>query len=512
MAEREQKPEAKSSPKRLRRFLRWTWKLFVVYCMVSLALSFIPERALEVEVLGKPERITISGELVAGAAKTVITPPKALWDELNIYGEDGPIRGIIDDVHARALTLGARGAKERFAIISVELLVIPPPLRAAVKGELVERGLPHVHLLLGVTHTHTGPGNFWDVPFARFYMGPYHDDYFRFVVKRIADAVEASVKTMRPARIGFGQTQTRHLVKQRRYKEPVTSLRPPVDEELEVVRVDAVSDGSTIAYVLNLGAHPTTLLHRTAGRISGDYPGAVSRLLEGKHPGAVALFLQGACGSVRATTPRPYTNYRGIEDEALARVAMQADMLLAFVREAEAAMSFEDKLDLSGALVTVALPGPDAHFFPEERPFAAARVLTIIPNWIMNRAVDWIGLPEATCFQAVRINHAYLLTFPGDVSSRLGWDVKRHLRRDHVLLLGLANDYSLGYVLSREEYDMGGISSLAGSERVQCFYGKRAGPFCVRLAGELSNMVREEGASDVLLYRLDGGPGKIPGR
>ena len=502
-----------SKPKgRFRRFLRWTWKLLVVYCMVSLALSFVPELPLKAKVSEPSERVRISGELLAGAANVVITPPEELWDELNLYGEDGPIEGVLDDVRARALTLSAEGVKDRFSMVSVELLVIPPQMRPALTRELAGRGLTHVHFLLSPTHTHTCPGNFWDVPFGRFYMGRYNDDYFRFLIKRIADAVEASVKAMRPARIGFGQTRTRHLVKQRRYKEPVTGFRPPVDEELEVIRVDAKSDGSTIAYVLNLGAHATTLLHQTDKRISGDYPGVISRLLEYRHAGAVALFLQGACGSVRATTPRPYKFYREIEDEALARVVMQADMLLAFVREAEGRMSFEDTLDLSSALATVRLPGPDAHFFPEERPYAAVRVLTIIPNWIMNRLVDWIGLPEAAPFQAVRLNHAYLLTLPGDVSSRLGWDIKRHVRREHVLVLGLANDYSLGYVLSREEYDMGGVSSLAGSERVQCFYGKRAGPFCVRVAGMLANMVREEGADDVLLYRPGGGPGKIPGQ
>ena len=114
-----------------RRFLRWTWKAFVVYCMVSLGLSFIPERPLDVELMGDPERVAISGELLAGAAKTVITPPETLWDGLNIYGEAAPVTGIIDDVHVRALTLAAEGAEGRFSIVSVELLVIPPAMRPA---------------------------------------------------------------------------------------------------------------------------------------------------------------------------------------------------------------------------------------------------------------------------------------------------------------------------------------------------------------------------------------------
>jgi len=497
---------------RLRRWLRRLWRWFVVYCMASLALSFIPEMPLDVKVLGEPERVAVSGELLAGAAKTVITPPEALWDRVNLYGESCPVRGVLQDVHARALTLGAAGADGLVSLVSVELIVIPPAMRPAVKAELTRRGLGHVHVVLGATHTHTGPGNFWDLPFGRLYMGRYSEEYFDFLVTRVADAVEASTKTMRPARIGFGSTRTRHLVKQRRSIEPVTGLRPPVDETLEVMRVDAKADGRVIAYVLNLGAHPTTLLHRTDRKVSGDYPGAVSQLLEEVHPGAVALFLQGAAGSVRATSPRPYRNYRGIPDDAQARVAMQGDLLLTFVREAERRMRFDDRLDLAAAFVTVALPTPDVHFFPEERPYAAVRVLARIPGWLMDFAVDAIGLPERASFQAVRLGHAYLLTFPGDLSNRLGWDVRRHLRRDHVMVLGVSNDYALGYTLTREEYDMGGVASLGGSERVQCFYGKRAGPFCVAAAHLLANMVREKDADDVMLYRLGDGPARIPGQ
>ena len=511
--QREQPKTRLNSRGRGRRFLRRLWKCFVVYAMVSMAVSLIPEGPLDVEMLGEPERVQFSGTLVAGTGRAVITPPKELWGGMNLYGERPPITGALEDLHVRALTLGAAGSREVLSIVGVELIIITSEMRDALGRELVRRGLDHVHFLLNATHNHSGPANFYEARlFGRRVMGPYNRAWFDFLITRFADAIEASVKTMRPARIGFGSTRTRHLVKQRRSIEPVTGLRPPVDETLEVMRVDAKADGRVIAYVLNLGAHPTTLLHRTDRKVSGDYPGAVSQLLEEVHPGAVALFLQGAAGSVRATSPRPYRNYRGIPDDAQARVAMQGDLLLTFVREAERRMRFDDRLDLAAAFVTVALPTPDVHFFPEERPYAAVRVLARIPGWLMDFAVDAIGLPERASFQAVRLGHAYLLTFPGDLSNRLGWDVRRHLRRDHVMVLGVSNDYALGYTLTREEYDMGGVASLGGSERVQCFYGKRAGPFCVAAAHLLANMVREKDADDVMLYRLGDGPARIPGQ
>ena len=510
--QREQPKTRLNSRGRGRRFLRRLWKCFVVYVMVSMAVSLIPEGSLDVEVLGEPERVEFSGALVAGTGRAVITPPKELWGGMNLYAERPPITGALEDLHVRALTLGAAGSREVLSIVGVELIIITSEMRDALQAELVRRGLDHVHFLLNATHNHSGPANFYEARlFGRRVMGPYNRAWFDFLITRFADAIEASTKTMRPARIGFGSTPTRQLIKHRRFEDPVSGLRPPVDEDLEVIRVDGQADGKPIAYVLNLGVHPINLLHKTDGRIAADFPETVCRRLEETYPGAAALFLQGAPGSVRGTGPRPSGTFgdpgRG---EKFGRIAMQSDMLLGFVREAEAAMSFDDRIDLSAALVHVRLPGPDVHLFPEEKPWLGLRILTLIPNRLFNWVWDWIELPDETVFQAVRINHAYLLTFPCDLSNPLGWEIKQHVRRGHVLVLGQSNDYSMGYVMSREAYDLGGIGGRGGPARVQNFYGKRAGPFCVKTAGMLANMVREADADDVLQYDVGDGPGRIP--
>ena len=494
---------------RTRRFGRWLWKWFKIYVLVSVALSVIPEFPARVIELGR-EEARVSGDLIAGAGKAVITPPETLWGRMNLYNEKPPIAGVADDLHARALTLGAAGSDNAVTVVSVDLLIVPPTLPPAVKGELRRRGVKVPHLTITATHTHSGPGNFWAVPFGDWYMGPYRPEFFWHVVARTADAVEASIRSMRPARVAFASVRTRHLVLERRWEDPQTGLAPPVDEELAVMRVDARDGRGTIAYALNLGAHPTALNHLSGGKLSGDFPGAISNLLETSHPGAVALFLQGAEGSVRSTSPRPYDLYRGIADRKFAKVAMQGDMLAHFVAEAEKSMAFDDRVDLSAATLVTALPGADVHFFPEERPYLGVRVLTIIPNWVANRAADLTYLPDRTTFQAIRINHAYFFTFPCDLGNRLGWDLKRLVRRDPVFILGQSNDYAMGYVLAREEYDMGGIASLGGSERAQDYFGKRAGPFCVKVVRLLADRVREPGAADPFSYGVGDGPRRMP--
>ena len=503
-----EKPAEKPKASRWRRFWRFAWKAFIVYVLVSLALSFIPEGDLPVKELSS-EVARVSGDLLAGAGKAVITPPEEWWGRMNLYNAKPPIKGVADDLSARALSFSAPDSANVVTLASIDLLIVPPGMPPAVKKELERRGLKAPHLTLTATHTHSGAGNFWDPPFGESYMGVLRPEYVELVVKRTADAIERSIKSMRPARVGFASIRTAHLVKQRRYRDPQTDLPPPVDEDLGVMRVDAKA-GGVIAYALNFGAHPTALNHLSGGKISGDFPGAISTRLEAAHPGAVAVFLQGAEGSVRSTSPPGYRGYKDIPEAKFAKVAMQGDMLAYYVAEAEKGMAFEDKLDAAAATLVAALPGTDAHFFPEERPWLAVRVLTIIPNWLMNRALAWMMVPERTAFQAVRINHAYFFAFPCDLSNRLGWDIKQLVRRDHVFILGQANDYSMGYVLAREEYDMGGAWGLAASERGQDYFGKRAGPFCIKVVALLADRVKEPGASDPLFFGVGDEPNRLP--
>jgi hypothetical protein len=480
---------------------------------VSLVVSFIPEDRPDVEIRHSTN-VRFSGELLAGAAKRVITPPKELWDRMKLYGEEDGILGVADDVHARVIALATPGQKPRMCLVSLELLVISPNLRPAIQSELDKRKLADVHFLLCATHTHAGPGNYWNAPIPgglrRKYLGEYNQAFVDHIVTQTVDAMQEAVTAMRPARIAFGAGRTRQFVRQRRYEEPVTGLEPPVDDMLGVLRIDDRATERPIAFALNIGAHPTTLLHHTERRVSGEYPGAISRRLEEEHPGCTALFVQGATGSVRSTGPRN-EHYKGIEHPKFAKVAMQADMLRAAVARAEAGMTFEDTVDLSSVCAEVSLPEADLHFFPEERPWVGVRFLTIIPSRVVNWIADYAILPEETTFQALRVNHAYLCAFPCDLGDRVGEQLRRYIQRDHVWVAGLANDYSMGYVLSREEYDMGGVTSLGGTERVQDFYGKLAGPFCIKTAIHLARMIQEPDADDILHYRPGESDRNIPG-
>ena len=46
---------------------------------------------------------------------------------------------------------------------------------------------------------------------------------------------------------------------------------------------------------------------------------------------------------------------------------------------------------------------------------------------------------------------------------------------------------------------------------MQDYFGKRAGPFCIKVAAMLADRVKEPGASDPLFFRVDDHPGLLPG-
>ena len=65
-AKKTEEAPRKAAPSRWRRRGRFLWRGVWVYVLASLALSFIPERPLQVDVVER-EAAALSGELSAGA-------------------------------------------------------------------------------------------------------------------------------------------------------------------------------------------------------------------------------------------------------------------------------------------------------------------------------------------------------------------------------------------------------------------------------------------------------------
>jgi len=275
--------------------------------------------------------------LRAGFGRVDITPPPGVGLAGN--GPEGAeARGYRVRLYARVLVL-ADGGGNRLALVVADL-----PLSSALVHRRVAAltartdGIGADRLVIAVTHTHAGPGHFFEA-------AGYNDEgssvlgfdpvMVDSLTARIARAVHAAVADLRPARVAWGsravwgETRIRSLPAMLRNIPPPTA--PPdapvglaqeyalVDPELAMLRVDQ-RDAASGAF-RPAGAFSIFAMHGTGNApsndlLDADIQGIVERRLErhidrdlnrvsdsGFVPRAVHLFANGAEGDVSPAWP-----------------------------------------------------------------------------------------------------------------------------------------------------------------------------------------------------------------
>jgi neutral ceramidase len=239
----------------------------------------------------------------AGLAKRDITPPPGVG--LMGNGPEGArSRGYRQRLYARAVFLeDARG--ERLALVTADLAHISAVLHRKAAARLIrdcrEAGIGADRLFISATHTHSGPGHFYEA--ANYNeSGSSVPGYDPLIVDslsaKLAAAVCAAGATLRPARAAWGSTlvwgvsRIRSLAAMQRNSPPPEPLAPPpqglspaerlVNPTLWVLRVDTAGAAGTWAPA---GGWAAFSVHNTANAPSGDLldsdiHGRVSQLVE----------------------------------------------------------------------------------------------------------------------------------------------------------------------------------------------------------------------------------------
>jgi hypothetical protein len=278
--------------------------LAVLAAAVGIAsLPWAPPRA------ETPARVTAvsrgAGSLRAGASEVRFALPR-----------DTPIAGFTrlrwgsegnhGPVGARALVLEEPGC--RIALVTAELLLVPESLYADVAAKLKDLGLQG--LLIAATHTHAGPGGYWESALgSHVATGPFNPTIRAAIVDAIAQAVREAADSLAPARLATACSAADDLARSRS-----GGLE---DAPLNVLRVEAVA-GAPIAELTIFAAHGTLLGPRNRV-ISGDWPGRY--LAAGAH--GLRLFFQGAIGDQSTEGPSSGSP-RGFANVLSSRVAALA--------------------------------------------------------------------------------------------------------------------------------------------------------------------------------------------
>src|SRR5665213_3197434 len=131
-------------------------------------------------------------ELKAGVARVDLTPPLDLKAPLGGYGErmNRPAEGVHDRIFAKALVL--HDGTNKFALVTVDIVGFPPPVKPALVERLAGNGWSTGQIMLLPSHSHTSiemnainPANTLQVP----QLGIYDARVYEFVMERLAQVV-----------------------------------------------------------------------------------------------------------------------------------------------------------------------------------------------------------------------------------------------------------------------------------------------------------------------------------
>ncbi|MCP3693396.1 MAG: hypothetical protein GY917_14445, partial [Planctomycetaceae bacterium] len=261
-----------------------------------------------------------AGTFRAGAATADITPANGVLLDGPI-SKNGPVTGVHDRLHARALVLD--DGKTRIGIVICDACMIGQDVFDQARKLIAEKSTMHpASILMAATHTHAA------VRATHIGTGKLDDTYHQELAHGISQAVLAAEKNLAPAQLGHGSFQKPELIACRRFLcqpgtvdpnpfgvggERIKSvsgrssvvIKPagPVDPQFSVLSLRH-ADGSPLAVLGNFSVHYCGGYQR--GIVSADYFGHYAAALEsslatGKgHPAMVGIMSNGTSGNTGA--------------------------------------------------------------------------------------------------------------------------------------------------------------------------------------------------------------------
>ncbi len=358
----------------------------------------------------------------AAAALRVITPNPLL----PVSGGIGTPKAVTEkrgDLFARALVL-EQGAT-RIAIVNVDNLGWPSVL--GDKSRALIKGIPAENILIGATHTHSGPDA---------YGFPDQDGqsgadlkYLEWCVRQIADAVNEAVEKLQPAVLKVGVGEAKGKIAYNYYAE---TLYDPHCSVLQVLKAGAAQQ--VLATLVNYAVHPE-IIGSGRGILSPDLCGPLYERIEEK-TGGTALFMNGALGGmVTADNRRPADSEAGNWEECQRIGHLLADEALRII--APAPVISNPSLSNTSDRLTLPVDSEIMQYILKKSP---VNLMTSAANSV------------TTQVNLVTIGPARILTIPGEALPNIGYYLKRKMNTALPFLFGLTND-AFGYILTKEDFN-----------------------------------------------------------
>jgi hypothetical protein len=359
-------------------------------------------------------------DLTAAAGKVEITPTRPVY--LAGYGANRVSQGVHDPLWARCLVM--KSGPELVALVSCDLLGLTRYHTQKIRGMVLR--VPPERLIIGSTHTHSGPDTYgqWGPNLKTSGVDP---DWISSLYGKIANLVDDTAGRLRAATVRFASTSD---IKDCSYNARVHEI---LDTELSAMQVQD-EDGKTVATLLNYACHPEILNNRL---ITSDFPHWLRKRVE-ERLGGVAIYMNGAQGGMVTALIQNEQSYPKGEawPEAERIGTTLADKALEALSHAEPAKDARITFRRRVFMVPMENPG-----------FKMLIDSGILPKETLT------GESVQTEVSRITVGPAELLTLPGEALPNIGLYLKRRMTGSPRFLLGLTGD-ALGYILTPEDFGL----------------------------------------------------------
>ncbi len=432
-----------------------------------------------------------------GLGETIITPPAGT--PLAGYARKSVSTGTHDDLHARSLFV--QGTNEEAAVLmSLAIINLNDELAGRIRGIIVEKtGIPEDRIIISCTHTHSGPEYERADP-----------QYLDFLVERSAESAVNAWRSRFRGRIGVGSIEVLELGRNDRTLE-YGGLHS--DPEVGLIRIED-SAGKLRGVVFNYGCHPSVLsLHNL--EFTEDWPHfAIAKIKESLGPGVWAAYFQSAQGDIKVGytaelsavgADMPIRNfwYAERKGEQMAAAVLEEISGITTIAQPQVrtAAEFYDYPRRTSYPISVReaeladRKAREALDQAEKRGDAVGRreldryrVEVFLAGLALDCARRVESHPDPAPVrlrhQAVRIGDSVFVTFPCEVFSSIGLEVKKRSPVPKTFVIGITGGCR-DYVPAAEEYKEGGYAVVRTRFSPEC------ADICLQAALSLIDRVRD---------------------
>lgn len=265
---------------------------FILFILIAIAVRPIDRTPIEEQDFYKKSfaavdtavinHFTANDSLQIGWATVNITPDHSM--PMAGYRPRDHFEAVHDSLFVRVMVID-NGATS-VALITVDLLLFPPQLKAALKEALKDKV---DFTYLSATHTHNSVGAFDNTVGGELISGAYDQTWVNNLSSKIQDAVQLATTTKINATIAYGESYAQDLVANRLRR---SGQKDGLVRSVLIERVDG-SKGVFFTY----SAHATSI-DKKSMTLSADYPGRVIENLK-THGVDFSMYMAGMVGSHR---------------------------------------------------------------------------------------------------------------------------------------------------------------------------------------------------------------------